>query len=82
MQKNFTLEPVASVAENQSITLDADYERGDYRLSGQIAGEPPHSGTVAHKGWKTTSVSLPKVMGARAAATGTHLLAPAEVEVR
>ena len=81
MQSNFKIEPIASVAENQSITLAADYERSDYRLTGKIEGEPPHTGTLKHKGWKTTSVSLPKVMGTRANATGTHLLAAAEVEV-
>ncbi len=81
MKSNFAIVPVAAVAENQSITLAADFERGDYRLSGKIEGEPPYSGTVKHKGWKTTSISLPKVMGARAKATGAHLLAAAEVEV-
>lgn len=82
MQNNFKIEPVAAVAENQSITLAEDYERGDYRLTGKIEGEPPHTGTLKHKGWKTSSISLPKVMGDRANATGAHLLAAAEVEVR
>ncbi|CAA6696832.1 MULTISPECIES: DUF2760 domain-containing protein [unclassified Lentimonas] len=82
MQSNFKIEPVATVAENQSITLAEDYERGDYRLSGKIEGQPPHTGTLKHKGWKTASISLPKVMGDRANAKGAHLLAAAEVEVR
>jgi len=81
MQSNFSIEPVAPVAENQNITLAADYQRADYRLTGKIEGELPHSGTLKHKGWKTTSIRLPKVMGARAEARGAHLLAAAEVEV-
>ena len=72
---------MATVAEGQGITLADDYERADYRLSGKVGGEPPHAGTLKHKGWKTSSVSLPKVMGARAQAAGAHLLAPAEVEL-
>lgn len=82
MKQNFTIEPVSSIPENDAITLPADYERGDYSLSGEVSGEPPHSGTLKHKGWKAQAISLPKVMGARAAAKGSHLLVPAEVEVR
>ena len=81
MQSNFKIEPIASVAENQSITLADDYTRGEYRLTGKIEGEPPYAGTLKHKGWKTSSISLPKVMGDRANASGTHVLAAAEVEV-
>lgn len=82
MQHNFTIEPVASVAENQPITLEAAFDRNEYRLSGKVDGEPPYSGVLKHKGWKTRAVSLPKVLGARAEAQGTHLLVAAEVEVR
>jgi hypothetical protein len=81
MQHNFTIEPVASVAENQPITLEPSFDRNDYRLTGKVEGEPPYSGVLKHKGWKTTSVSLPKVLGERATAKGTHVLVAAEVEV-
>lgn len=81
MKQNFTIEPVATVLENQSITLEAEFDRNEYRLSGKIDGEPPYTGVLKHKGWKTTSVSLPKVLGARAQAEGAHLLVAAEVEV-
>lgn len=81
MKQHFTIEPVATVAENQSITLEPAFDRNEYRLSGKVEGEPPYSGVLKHKGWKTTSVSLPKVLGERATAKGTHLLVAAEVEV-
>ncbi|MGZ0707435.1 DUF2760 domain-containing protein [Coraliomargarita sp. W4R53] len=81
MKHNFTIEPVATVVENQAITLEPAFDRNEYRLTGKVDGEPPYSGVLKHKGWKTTSVSLPKVLGARANATGTHLLVAAEVEV-
>ncbi len=82
LKNNFTIEPVAPVAENQSITLADDYRRSDYRLTGKVGDTPPHQGTLTHKGWKTTAIKLPQVTGARAQATGTHLIAPAEVDVK
>ncbi|MFT4901604.1 MAG: hypothetical protein ACI81V_000878 [Lentimonas sp.] len=82
MQHNFKIEPVASVSENSALTLDADYPRSDYRLSGKIGTKAPLSGTLKHKGWKTSAINLPKVMGSKAQAKGSHLLAAAEVEVR
>jgi len=82
MQHNFKIEPVASVSEHSALTLDADYPRSDYRLSGKIGTEAPISGTLKHKGWKTSAINLPKVIGSKAEAKGSHLLAAAEVEVR
>lgn len=81
MKHNFTIEPVATVAENQPITLEPAFDRNEYRLTGKVAGEPPYQGVLKHKGWKTTSVSLPKVLGTGASAAGTHTLVAAEVEV-
>ncbi|MGJ8637855.1 MAG: DUF2760 domain-containing protein [Opitutaceae bacterium] len=81
MKRHFSLEPISEQPENQSITLDADYQRSAFRLTGKIEGSPPFSGVVKHKGWKTTSVTLPKVMGERAQSEGEHVLAAAEVEV-
>jgi hypothetical protein len=81
MKQHFTIEPVASVAENQPIVLEPTFDRNEYRLTGKVDGEPPYSGVLKHKGWKTTSVSLPKVLGERATAKDVHLLVAAEVEV-
>ena len=81
MKRNFALEPISTEAENQAITLDASYERSAYRLSGKVEGEAPFTGVLKHKGWRTTAISLPKVMGQRAQAKGAHTLAAAEVEV-
>ncbi|MDQ8193909.1 DUF2760 domain-containing protein [Coraliomargarita sp. SDUM461004] len=81
MKHNFNIEPVATTAENQPITLEPTFDRNEYRLTGKVEGEPPYQGVLKHKGWKTTSVHLPKVLGERARASGTHLLVAAEVEV-
>jgi hypothetical protein len=51
-----------------------------YRLVGKISGEPPFSGYLVHRGWKTTRVKLPRVL--RSGEDRLPTIAPAEVEVR
>ena len=40
----------------------AGYAPDEYRLLGKISGEPPFSGTLIHKGWKTEFVKLPRII--------------------
>lgn len=82
MRSNFSIESISDVAENASITLDGEFDRNEFRLTGKVGDSSPFTGILVHKGWKTTSISLPKVTGPRADAVGTHVLAPAEVEIK
>jgi hypothetical protein len=72
---------VTEVAEQSSITLDTDFDKTAYRLSGNIAGEPPYTGTVEHKGWRPTQYQLPEYQGTLSSAED-YVFAPAQVGVR
>lgn len=80
LREYFTITPVAAAAEGSRVTVPAGYAPDEYRLLGKISGEPPFSGTLIHKGWKTESVKLPRIVQS----DGRRLpgIAPAEVELK
>jgi len=80
LRDHFKITPVSSVAEGASVTVPAGCAPDEYRLVGKISGEPPFTGTLIHKGWKTEFVKLPRLIK-----TGGRRLpgiAPAEVELK
>jgi hypothetical protein len=72
------LAPVRSEAEGAVIVVDKGFDAHSIRLSGDVKGEPPYKGTLAHAGWKAVEVKLPE----RPAFVDARVVAPAEVEVR
>jgi hypothetical protein len=70
-----SIEPVRPEDEGSLVTIE---ETGpSVVLIGNVTGKGPWSGTLRHKGWRATKLSLPE-------ATREHerdLIAPAEVEI-
>ena len=79
LREHFKITPVSDAAEGSRVTVPAGYAPDEYRLLGKISGEPPFSGTLVHKGWKTESVKLPRIIKGGARLPG---IAPAEVELK
>ena len=79
LQEHLKVRPIRDEAEGAKVTVAAGYPADEYRLVGKIGGEPPFTGTLVHRGWKTESVKLPRIVR-----TGDRLptLAPAEVELK
>jgi len=73
----FTLKPVRSEEEEARITLAEGFNASEVRLTGNVVGDAPFTGTLVHKGWKVTEVKLPKL----AAGHDTSIVAAAEVEL-
>ena len=73
----FTLAAVRHEAEESRITLPAGFNASEVRLTGNVVGEAPFTGSLIHKGWKVTEIRLPKL----AEGHDTSILAPAEVEL-
>lgn len=69
--------PVRSEEEESRITVPAGFDPHQFRLVGQVVGEPPFSGTLKHRGWKVTKVNLPRVPEGDA----RFIVVPAEVEL-
>ena len=76
----FDIKPVHGGDERETITLAGDFDACAYRLVGKVPPQPPYRGTVLHRGWQTTRVSLPRASEAGAAAA-RKIIAPAEVEI-
>ena len=74
----FALKPVLGENEGDSVSVPTGYDPGRYRLSGNVAGNPPYSGKLAHAGWEATSVNLPTWTGNKGS---SNIIAPAEVEI-
>ncbi|RIK73833.1 MAG: DUF2760 domain-containing protein [Planctomycetota bacterium] len=79
LDRLFALRPVAESPEGEEVTIPAGYDAGKYRLTGDVAKQPPLSGQVVHAGWQAAKCELPAWTGSREAAL---VVAPAEVQVR
>lgn len=75
------LAPAHGGKEGERITIDAAADPQDYRLIGKVAGTPPFSGVVIHRGWKTSKLALPRHMRP-IDPNGQNVITPVEVEVR
>ncbi|MAR92338.1 MAG: DUF2760 domain-containing protein [Pseudomonadota bacterium] len=73
----FTLEPVRSEQEETRITLEPGFDPAANRVTGNVVGEPPFSGTLVHRGWRASRAELPRL----ASHHDVRILAPAEVEL-
>lgn len=69
--------PVRSEPDGEPIVLEPGFDALRHRLTGNVSGEPPYRGRLAHHGWEVTRIELP-------ALTEGHdpkVIAPAEVEL-
>jgi Domain of unknown function (DUF2760) len=80
LHEHFKVTPISEAEEGSRITVPAGYAADEYRLMGQISGEPPFTGTLLHKGWKTESVKLPRIL--KTSEKRLPSIAPAQVELK
>jgi Domain of unknown function (DUF2760) len=78
LAEHFSITPVSVAEEGSRVTVPAGYTADEYRLIGKISGDPPFSGKLIHKGWRTDSVKLPRI----AKSSRLPTIAPAEVELQ
>ncbi|MEE9356057.1 MAG: DUF2760 domain-containing protein [Methylococcaceae bacterium] len=77
IKQHFQLEPVRKEQENSSISLPKGFDASSVRLTGNIVGEAPFSGTLIHRGWQVTDIKLPKITRGH----NIKVVAAAEVEL-
>jgi len=77
LRQHFELEPVRSEPESSRITLPKGFDASAVRLTGNIVGEAPFTGTLVHRGWRVKNIRLPKVTEGH----DVKILAAAEVEL-
>ena len=72
-----TIAPVRAEDEGARVVVEAGFDPGAVRLTGQVVGEPPFRGTLVHRGWRASALRLPQVASGR----DLSILAAAEVEL-
>jgi len=77
LDKYVSCGPVVDTPEGETITVEAGFNPEEIRLTGNVAGEPPFTGIVRHKGWKATKTEVPTL----SEESNPDVLAPAEVEL-
>jgi hypothetical protein len=77
LREHFSIVPVRQESEGARITLNEGFDAAAVRLTGNVVGKPPFSGSLSHRGWRATEVRLPKL----AEGHDATVIAPAEVEL-
>jgi Domain of unknown function (DUF2760) len=77
---NFKISPISQAEEGSKVTISAGYAADEYRLVGKISGDPPFTGVLVHKGWKTELVKLPRIL--KLDEKRLPSIAPAQVELK
>ena len=77
LREHFQIAPVRSETEGSRVTLATGFDAGAVRLTGNVVGQAPFTGTLGHRGWRVTGSELPKLAPGHDAA----VLAQAEVEL-
>ena len=77
LREHFTIRPVREEAEGSRVTLPEGFDATAVRLTGNVVGKAPFTGSLSHRGWRVQDVRLPKL----AASHDTSVIAAAEVEL-
>jgi len=77
LREHFTIEPVRSELEGARLTLQEGFDAASVRLTGNVVGKAPFTGTLSHRGWRAAKVNLPQLADKHDAS----IIAPAEVEL-
>jgi len=78
LERIFVIRPVLNETEGAQVQISSDDDAGRIRLTGNVTGDRPTTGKLAHHGWEAQVCELPEWTGSDEAA---RVLAPAEVEV-
>lgn len=77
LHDHLSLIPIREEDEGARITLESGFDASSIRPTGNLVGEPPFTGSLAHRGWRAREIRLPKL----AQGHDVRVIAPAEVEL-
>ncbi|MBL8394535.1 MAG: DUF2760 domain-containing protein [Candidatus Accumulibacter sp.] len=77
LRDNFTIVPVRNEVEGSRVTLPAGFDAAALRVTGNVVGQPPFTGSLTHRGWRVSETRLPRLAGGH----DLRIVAAAEVEL-
>lgn len=78
IEKQIRPKAVMDAEEESQVTVEAGFDPNAIKLVGKVAGEPPFTGILRHKGWRAAGMELPTLSDK----DDPLVIAPAEVEIR
>jgi len=78
LQRVFDIQPLIDNDEGSCLKVGAGFDPEQFRLTGNVTGEPPYEGTIRHHGWRASKIELPLWNGNEESA---NIIAPVEVEL-
>jgi hypothetical protein len=77
LKSHLELERVRVESEGARVSVPKGFSPSELRLTGNVVGEPPFSGTLTHAGWRVKRFELPQLSEGHE----LSVIAPAEVEL-
>jgi hypothetical protein len=77
LDEHLTLRPILDGDEGATVTVPSGFDPSAVRLTGNVTGQPPFTGTLRHHGWRANEVKLAKPP----AGVDPFVVQPAEVEL-
>jgi hypothetical protein len=77
IREHVKLEPVRGEEEGARVTLPDPLDAASVKLTGNVAGKGPYTGTLRHRGWRAAEITMPTAVNGHDA----RILAQAEVEL-
>jgi hypothetical protein len=77
LKEHVELEPIRTEEEGTKVTLQEGFDAKSVKLTGNVQGKAPYTGSLRHKGWRAKKISLPTAVSGHDAA----ILAQAELEL-
>lgn len=77
LKGHLSLAAILPGEEDSTVTVNARFDPSAIRLTGNVSGQPPFTGTLRHHGWRVAAVKLP----APPSGADPMVVQPAEVEI-
>jgi hypothetical protein len=78
LERLLAIRPLVDDEEGAAVEVPPGFDAARFRLTGNVEGEAPYRGRVAHHGWRATRCELPSWSGNRDSAL---VVAPVDVEL-
>ncbi|MEX2173764.1 MAG: DUF2760 domain-containing protein [Pirellulaceae bacterium] len=68
LDRFFALQPIMAQDESAAVDVPNGYDPARFRLLGEVSGNGPFRGKLAHRGWQAASLNLPAWTGSKESA--------------